>query len=86
MERLFIMDIKKFIKNNHLKIIVKPNSPETKITGYIENKIKLNVHAPPEAGKANREIIKFFAKKYKLKIEIKSGHTSKEKLLKVADD
>ena len=77
------MDISAFIKNNHLTILAKPNAPKTKITGFLGNKIKIDVHAQPEDGKANKEIIKFFKKNYKLNIEIISGKTSKEKLLKI---
>jgi uncharacterized protein (TIGR00251 family) len=42
----------------------------------------MNVHARPEAGKANVEIMKYFKKEYKLNIEIISGFTSREKLVK----
>lgn len=79
------MEIKKFIKNGFLSIVVKTNSTKTEITGYDESKeaIKLNVHAPPAEGKANIEIIKYFSKLLKKKVEIKSGKTSKQKLLKI---
>ena len=79
------LDVKKYIQNNFLSIIVKTNSNETKITCYDENKkaLKLNVASLPIEGKANIEIIKFFKKEYKMNVEIKSGKTSKEKLLKI---
>ena len=58
------MDIGKYIIDGKLSITVKTNSPKTKITGYDSSKkaLKVNVHAQPEKGKANAEIIKFFAK------------------------
>lgn len=79
------MDIQKYIHNNFLLIIVKTNSNKTEITGYDETKkaLKLNVSSLPIEGKANIEIIKFFKKQYKLNVDIKSGKTSKEKLLKL---
>lgn len=78
------MDIKDYIVDGKLKILVKPNSPKTEITGFNKerNAIKLNVHAQPEKGKANTEIIKFFSKQTKKKVEIVSGLKSKTKLLK----
>ncbi len=79
------MDITKYLNNGFLKITVKTGSPKTEIIGYDESKkaLKLGVHAPPTEGKANLEIIKFFSKTLKKKVEIKSGKTSKEKLLKI---
>ncbi len=44
---------------------------------------RVNVKAAPEKGKANTEVIKLFRKKFKKAVEIISGFTSKEKLLRV---
>ncbi len=78
------MDIEDYIADGKLKILVKPNSPKTEITCFNKerNAIKLNVRAQPEKGKANTEIIKFFSKLTKKKVEIVSGLKSKTKLLK----
>jgi uncharacterized protein (TIGR00251 family) len=69
---------------NPFKIIVRTTAPKTEITGFDEGKgaYKMNVHALPEKGKANMEIIKFFKKKYKLDVKIVSGKTSKQKTLR----
>lgn len=66
-----------------IKIIVKTNAPETKILGYDDNKkaYRVAVKAKPENNEANREIIKFFTKLTKKKARIKTGFTSKEKLI-----
>ena len=79
------MDIQKYIQNNFLLIIVKTNSSKTEITGYDEARkaLKLNVSSLPIEGRANTEIIKFFKKEYKLNVEIKTGKTGREKLLKI---
>lgn len=79
------MEINTYIKNGFLKIIVKANSPKTEVTGYDEAReaVKINVHAQPSEGKANIEIIKYFSKLLKKKVEIKSGKTSKEKILRI---
>jgi uncharacterized protein (TIGR00251 family) len=79
------MDISQYIKNNHLAIIVKTNSPKTEIIGWDDNKksLKVNVHAKPEDNEANFEVIKFFSKQLKKKVIIKSGTRSREKLLEI---
>lgn len=68
-----------------LKIIVKPNSPKSEITAVDEarNALRVSIKAPPDKGKANKEVIKFFSKLLKKKVEIVSGLKSKEKLLKI---
>jgi uncharacterized protein len=79
------MDISKYILKNTLKLLVKPNSPKTEVLGYDEPKkaLKIALHAQPEKGKANLELIKFFKKEFKKDIKIISGLTSKEKLIKI---
>ncbi len=77
------MDIRQHIKNNILKIIVKPNSLKNNITGFDKNKqaLKVEIAAPPEKDKANKELIKFFSKLLKKKVKIISGSRSREKKL-----
>ncbi len=75
--------IEKYIKNNQLKIIVKPNSPKTEIIKPEKDTLRINVKASPEKGKANKEIIKFFTKLLKRKVKITKGLKSKEKILKI---
>ncbi|MEM4263454.1 MAG: DUF167 domain-containing protein [Candidatus Woesearchaeota archaeon] len=77
------MNIEDYIKNNSLKIIVKPNANKSEILGYDESRqaVKVSIKAPPDKGKANAEVIKFFSRLLKKKVLIKSGLTSKEKLL-----
>ena len=78
------MNILDFVVNGKLNISVKVNAPKTKIIDYDSTKklVKLDVHATPEKGKANAEIIKFFTKLTKRKVEIIAGKTSKRKTLK----
>ncbi|MEK6916407.1 MAG: DUF167 domain-containing protein [Nanoarchaeota archaeon] len=78
--------IEKYIKNNRLTIIVKPNSSKNEIIGYDTNRdsVKVNVKAPAENNKANIEVIKFFSKLTGKEIKIVSGFTSKKKVLKIA--
>jgi uncharacterized protein (TIGR00251 family) len=78
-----IADISKYISNNSLRILVKPNSNKTEIMDIDEDNkiIKISVKAPADKNKANLEIIKFFSKLSKKKARIKSGLKSKEKLI-----
>jgi uncharacterized protein (TIGR00251 family) len=79
------INVDKFISNGLLKIIVKPNSNKNELMGYDDNKkgIKVNIKAPADKNKANIEVIKFFSKLLKKKVKIKTGLTSKEKILKI---
>lgn len=81
------MDAKKLSKEKNIKIIVKPNAPKTKITAVdeVRNALRVDVSAPPDKGKANREVIKFFSKLLKKKVKIVHGLKSKEKVLRVED-
>ncbi|MBR9691179.1 YggU family protein [Candidatus Woesearchaeota archaeon] len=77
--------IDSYIKNNTLKILVKPNSPKNEIIAWDNEKqaLKVSIKAPPEKGKANTEVIKFFSKLLKKKILIHSGKTSRTKVLRI---
>jgi len=65
------------------KIIVKPNSPKTKIISETESEIKLAVAAPPEGGKANLELIKFLSKKFGKEVKIIRGFTGRKKIIRL---
>ena len=75
--------INDILNKTKFKIIVKPNSKKTEITGEKDNSILLNVAAPADKNKANLEVIKFFTKLLKKKVGIASGLTSKEKIIEV---
>lgn len=64
---------------NRLRIRVRTNARKTAITKIEQGLVHLDVAAPPEDGKANKEIEKFLTKQSGRKATIKSGFTSKEK-------
>ncbi|MBW2991539.1 DUF167 domain-containing protein [Candidatus Woesearchaeota archaeon] len=74
-----------YVRDAYLKIIVKPNKKKNYVLGYDYEKKALIVEiaAPAEQNKANKEVTKFLSKLMKKRVRIKSGHTSKEKLLAV---
>lgn len=75
------VQVEQLIKNRQLRIIVKPNHNTNTILGIEEGIVKVGVKAPPDKNKANKEVIKFFSKVLKRKVRIKSGLSSKEKVL-----
>ena len=49
------------------------------------NQLKLYLKAQPQKGKANDALIKFFKKEYKLRVVVKSGKTSRDKVICIVD-
>ena len=76
------MNIHKYLENGKLKIKVIPHSGRTELKEEYE-KLKLYLKSAPEKGKANTELIRFFKKNYKISVRIKSGETSREKVLEI---
>ncbi|MBR9677172.1 YggU family protein [Candidatus Woesearchaeota archaeon] len=78
--------IEQHIQKGLLKVVVKTNSAKTQILGYDEQKkvLRIALKSQPQDGKANTELIKYLSKQLKKKIEIKNGHTSKNKTLKIS--
>lgn len=68
-------------------IIIKPNSPKTELKGFDKNQqaYRLDIKAAPEKGKANQEVIRFFAKKMKKHVKIISGLRKRKKVLKTTN-
>lgn len=68
-----------------IKIIVKTKAKNSEILGFDKEKkaYTVNVKSQPIEGKANKEIIKLFHKKFKKPIRIVSGLKGKEKILEI---
>jgi hypothetical protein len=71
----------------YLQIKVNPGSAKTEFKDKLDNNtIKINVAAPPERGKANKELIKFLAKFFSVakdNISVISGAGERLKLIKI---
>jgi hypothetical protein len=73
------------IENGHVTLSIKaqPASSKNEFCGlYGEDALKIRIKAPAVEGKANKELIKFLSKSFKVAksdIEFKSGETSKIK-------
>ena len=71
-----------------IKAKIVPGSSKNKIIGAYNDALKIAIAAPPVEGKANKKCIAYLAKYFdiaKSKIEIISGQTSKNKLIKIYD-
>jgi len=70
-----------------LKIKAQPNSSKSEFVGvYGEDAIKVKIAAPAVEGAANKELIKFLSKQFKIpksEINFISGQNSKIKLIKL---
>ena len=71
-----------------IKVKIVPGSSKNKIVGTYNGALKIAITAPPVEGKANKKCIAYLAKYFdiaKSKIEIISGQTSKNKLIRIYD-
>ncbi len=64
----------------HLKAI--PNASRTELVEH-DGQLRLYLHAPPDKDKANLELIKFFKQELNLRVELKSGARSREKVIRI---
>ncbi len=74
------------LKNSaSVRIFVKPNSNKNELIGFNKEKnaYAVRVKTKAEKGKANIELIKFFSKLLKKKVEIVKGLKSREKVLRL---
>lgn len=70
-----------------LKVKVTPNASKNEICGWHNGMLKIKLNAPPEDGKANKELISYLAKVFevrKMDIEITAGLTSREKTVEIS--
>jgi len=68
----------------HLFLRVQPKASKDEFAEVLDDRIKLRITAPPVDGKANKHLLKFLAKVFKVaksKIIIKSGETGRNKHL-----
>ena len=67
-----------------VNVKVTPGSSSTRVTGVRNGELCLTVNAPPEKGKANRELLKFLSKRLGVSrsmIVLKSGDIARHKVI-----
>ncbi|MFP6899725.1 MAG: DUF167 domain-containing protein [Opitutales bacterium] len=65
-----------------LKVKVSPGASRNEIKGWSQDHLRIRVKAPPEKGKANKELRRFLAKVLGIaigQVAIRSGETSRNK-------
>ena len=72
-----------------LTVKISPSAKENQIISelLLPNSLKIKIKAPPDKGKANAELISFLSEIFNLsksQIEIKTGHTSTLKIIKIS--
>lgn len=71
-------------KNTRLSIKVTPNAGRNEITGFKQGVWQIKIGAPPDKGKANKELIDFLSELTRIKksaILIIKGQTSRNKVI-----
>ena len=70
-------------KKEILFVKVSPNAKKTELVSILEDgTLKIKIHAPPEDGKANKELLIFLKKETNCNWEIIQGKTSTQKKLR----
>ena len=72
---------------NRLSVRVTPNSGRSEITGFTGGVLTVRIAAPPDKGKANRELTDFLSRALGVKksaISIIQGQASRRKVIAVA--
>lgn len=80
------MIFSRLMKTDNIKLYIRPGASETRVEGIYRERIKIRISAPPEKGKANKELIKFIGGILsipKSRISIISGKTSNYKEIQV---
>ena len=76
----------KLMKTDSVKLYIRPGASETRVEGIYQDRIKIRISAPPEKGKANKELLRFIAKVLlvpKSRISILTGKTSNYKEIQI---
>ncbi|MGE0710235.1 MAG: DUF167 domain-containing protein [Planctomycetota bacterium] len=69
------------------RVAARPGAGRSAVQGAHDGALKVAVGAPPEKGKANKELVAFLAKQLglrKAQLELIAGETSRDKTLRVS--
>ncbi len=71
-----------------LKVYVQARASRTELVGWHERGLKIRLKSPPVDGQANKHLIKFLAKLFKVpmsRIRLLQGETNRQKTLSISD-
>jgi uncharacterized protein len=74
------------MKNIRLPVKVTPNAGRNDIVGFKEGVLQVKIGAPPDKGKANKELVDFLSEQLGIKkssILIVKGQTSRNKIISI---
>lgn len=70
-----------------LSLRVRPNAPRTKVKDVMDDgSVKIDLAAPAEEGKANKELVRFLAEEFGVhvsQVELLSGGGNRRKLVRI---
>lgn len=72
-----------------IPIKVVPGASRDQISGMLGERLKIRISAPAEGGKANAAVCRLIAQKLGIKnatVEVASGSTNPEKIIRIAGD
>ena len=77
------MDLGPLLERKAVHVLVKPKSRKTQMLAYdaARDLLTIALAAPPEDGKANRELERYLSQLTSKEWHVKTGKTSKRKLL-----
>ena len=81
------LDLRQVARSVLLRVKVVPGASRTRIAGLWNGALRVQLAAPPQQGKANRELVRFLARTLgcqPAQIEITGGRTHPLKQLRVA--
>lgn len=71
-----------------LNLHIQPNAARTELVGLHGDAIKIRLHAPPVDGQANKELCRFLAEIFAVKLQavvLLSGETSRAKRVQISN-
>ena len=78
------MDINKYLKKGLIEVRVIPHAKQPKIIE--ENEVlKIYLTSIPDKDKANLELVKLFKREFNLRVRIKRGEKSRNKIVEVME-
>ncbi|MBI4441322.1 DUF167 domain-containing protein [Candidatus Woesearchaeota archaeon] len=75
------MDILSYVKDNELHVHVIPGAARNDIRKVDQGIVYIALAAPPEKGKANRELCNYLKKLTKRQVRIKTGEHARNKVV-----
>ncbi|MDA8233395.1 MAG: DUF167 domain-containing protein [Clostridia bacterium] len=82
-----MVDIKEYPSGVTFKVRVQPRAAKNQLAGVYEDAVKVRLTAPPVDGEANEALLEFLAKVLgvaKSQVELVSGHTGRNKVVRVS--